>query len=190
LTIKYLDCQDNKPRRRFLSRATKNQILNQSERREALIEKLLYLGEATSTETAVFQQTAAAQLGLGVTDMKLLSILLREGPKTAGEIASRLGLTSGSVTTLIDRLEHRDLVRRQAHGEDRRKVVVKVNQDKLSSGENIYRSMGMAFANLLGSYTTEQLEFLVQFYETTLEITKKEIAKLAKHQEKVGGAQP
>jgi DNA-binding MarR family transcriptional regulator len=152
---------------------------NKSQRRKLLIEQLQTLGEVASTETALFHQTAAAHYGLGITDMKTLSILIQEGPKTAGEIGDRLSLTSGSVTTLIDRLERKDLVRRQRHANDRRKVVVAVNQEKLASGGNAYRLMGEAFARLLDTFTTEQLEFLVRFHQATIEMTKKEIAKLA-----------
>jgi DNA-binding MarR family transcriptional regulator len=153
--------------------------LKESDRRKALMEQLLFLGEVVNTETALFQHFAAAQHGLGITDMKTLSILLREGPMTAGEIGNRLRLTSGSVTTLIDRLENRDLVKRQPHANDRRKVIVTVNQEKLAAGDDVYRSMGDAVARLLETYSTEQLEFLVQFHEANLELTKKEIAKLA-----------
>ncbi|HSA99446.1 MAG TPA: MarR family transcriptional regulator [Anaerolineales bacterium] len=153
--------------------------MKDNERRKALMERLQLLGEVVNTETALFQQLAAAQYGLGITDMKTLSILLREGPMTAGEIGNRLNLTSGSVTTLIDRLERQDLVKRQPHAKDRRKVIVTANQEKLASGDNVYRSMGEAFARLLETYTLEQLEFLVQFHQANLELTRREIAKMA-----------
>jgi hypothetical protein len=70
-------------------------------------------------------------------------------------------------------------VKRQPHANDRRKVIVTANQEKLAAGDDVYRSMGDAFARQLETYTTEQLEFLVHFHEATLELTKKEIAKLA-----------
>jgi DNA-binding MarR family transcriptional regulator len=162
-----------------LSRVSRNKNPDESERRRALIEQMQFLGEVASTETALFQHVAAAQYGLGITDMKTLSILIREGPMTAGVIGNRLSLTSGSVTTLIDRLERQDLVKRQPHPKDRRKVIVTVNQGKLALGDNVYRSMGEAFARLLGTYSTEQLEFLVQFHLASIEMTKIEIAKLA-----------
>jgi len=162
-----------------LSRGSGNQKSKKSDRRKELIEQLQFLGEVTNTETALFQHLAAAQHGLGITDMKTLSILIREGSMTPGEIGNRLSLTSGSVTTLIDRLERQDLVKRQPHAKDRRKVIVTVNQGKLASRDNVYRSMGEAFARLLETYTTKQLEFLVQFHQATLEMTKKEIANLA-----------
>lgn len=164
-----------------MSRNSANKNLKESEHRKALMEQLQFLGEVVNTETALFQHLAAAQHGLGITDMKTLSILLREGPMTAGEIGNRLSLTSGSVTMLIDRLERRDLVKRQPHANDRRKVIVTVNQEKLTTGDDVYRSMGDAFARQLDTYSTEQLEFLVQFHQATLELTKKEIAKLGQH---------
>lgn len=162
-----------------MSRESGNKNSIGSDRRKVLIKQLQLLGEVASTETALFHQVAAAQYGLGITDMKTLSILIQEGPMTAGDIGNRLSLTSGSVTTLIDRLERQDLVKRQPHATDRRKVIVIVNQEKLAAGDNVYRSMGEAFARLLETYTTEQLEFLVQFYQASIEVTKQEIAKLA-----------
>jgi MarR family transcriptional regulator, organic hydroperoxide resistance regulator len=149
------------------------------EHREALAGRLQFLGQMASTETALFQQAAAAKYGLGITDMKTLSALQQEGPMTAGQLAKRLSLTTGAVTNVIDRLERQDLVKRAPDARDRRKVIVTINQEKLDSGENVYLSMGEAFSKLLEQYSTEQLEFLVQFYEASIELTKHEIAKLA-----------
>ena len=149
------------------------------ERREALYAQLQILGEVASTETALFHQAAAAKYGLGITDMKALGALLQEGPMTAGQIAKRLSLTSGAVTNLIDRLERRNFVRRAPDPNDRRKVIVIANQEMLASGENVYLSMGEAFYRLYETYTTEQLEFLVQYHKASIELNKQEIAKLA-----------
>ncbi len=147
-------------------------------RREALIAQMQVLGEMASTETALFHQFAAARIGLGITDMKALSALVQEGPMTAGQLTRRLSLTTGAVTSVIDRLQRQHLVERVPDPHDRRKVIVQVNQQTLASGENVYLSMGTAFSALLGTYTTEQLEFLVRFYQAQIELTKQEIAKL------------
>ena len=149
------------------------------ERHAALIGQLLILGEAASTETALFHQAAAARYGLGITDMKTLSILLQEGPKTAGQIAERLSLTTGAITNVIDRLERRDLLKRMPDAKDRRKVIVMVEQEKLEAMDNVYRSMGEAFAQLLQDYSAAELELLVKFYQASIDLTKREIAKLA-----------
>ncbi len=152
-------------------------------RRKTLTDRLLLLSQVVSTETALFHQLAAAALGLGISDMKTLSVLLQEGPLTAGQIARRLSLTTGAVTGVIDRLEKRHLVNRQHDAQDRRKVIVSANRRKLASEPNLYQSMGDAFARLLRGYTIPELDFLVRYHEDTIELTKKETAKLARRGE-------
>ncbi|MGZ3638764.1 MAG: MarR family winged helix-turn-helix transcriptional regulator [Ktedonobacterales bacterium] len=149
------------------------------EHRQTLADRLQFLGQMASTETALFHQAAAARYGLGITDMKTLSALQQEGSMTAGQLAKRLSLTTGAVTNVIDRLERQNFVKRVPDARDRRKVIVTINQEKLDAGENVYLSMGEAFSKLLENYSTEQLEFLVRFYEASIELTKREIAKLA-----------
>jgi DNA-binding MarR family transcriptional regulator len=146
--------------------------------RRALIARLQLLGEVDATQTAVFQQAAAARYGLGINEMKALSILLREGPRTAGQLAAGLHLTSGAVTGVVDRLAQRGFVRRSPDEHDRRRVVIEADPAVLTAGKNVYQSIGDAFADLHADYTTEQLEFLVRHLEASIEITKRETAKL------------
>jgi len=152
--------------------------------RKQLIDELGFLGQMASTETALFHQAAAAKYGSSITDMKTVSTLMQEGPMTAGQIAKRLSLTTGAVTNVIDRLERRGVVERKPDASDRRKVIVTINasDDMFRSRENIYQSIGNAFAELLENYSVEQLEFLVQYYKASIELTKQEIAKLADNQ--------
>jgi DNA-binding MarR family transcriptional regulator len=49
-----------------------------------------------------------------------------DGPLTPNEINVHLHLTSGSVTSLLDRLEQRALVTRGPHPADRRKVLISI----------------------------------------------------------------
>ncbi|HET9109621.1 MAG TPA: MarR family transcriptional regulator, partial [Ktedonobacterales bacterium] len=134
---------------------------------------------------ALFHQLAAAKYGLGVTDMKTLSALQQEGAMTAGQLAKRLSLTTGAVTNVIDRLERQNFVKREPDPTDRRKVIVCINEERLAEGGeggNVYLSMGEAFGKLYDTYSTEQLEFLTQYYRTSIELTKQEIAKLAERE--------
>ena len=158
---------------------------NEQERkhRTELFAQLQMLGEISSSETALFHQAAAAKYGLGITDMKALGALMQEGPMTAGQITKRLSLTSGAVTSLIDRLERRNFVQRAPDPTDRRKVVVIPNLETLASGENVYLSMGEAFNRLYETYSTEQLEFLVRYLKASIELNKQEIAKLARKEQ-------
>lgn len=149
-----------------------------STQRRALIQRLQYLGQMQSTETAHFHQIAAAQNGLNITDSKTLSVLMQEGPMTAGQLAVRLSLTTGAITSVIDRLEVAGYVQRSSDPEDRRKVIVTVNHDVRAKTGKTYESMGEAFTKLLGQYSTEQLEFLVNFMQSAIELSKQETYKL------------
>lgn len=64
------------------------------------------------------------RLGIGVTGLKTISILNREGPSTAGALAAAASITSGSMTATIDKLVLNNLVAREQSSVDRRSVVV------------------------------------------------------------------
>jgi DNA-binding MarR family transcriptional regulator len=161
---------------------TENKNKNENENKKSLIYQMQFLGQIASTETALFHQAAAAKLGLGITDMKTIRILLQEGPKTAGHLAQRLNLTTGAVSNVIDRLEKRDFVKRAPDPKDRRKVIVTVNHRKIAKADNVYDSMGKAFEKLFKTYSIQELEFLVRFYQESIEITMLENVKLTKLQ--------
>ena len=63
-------------------------------------------------------------LDMCLSDFGVLEVLLHKGPQPVSEIGRRVDLTSGSITTAIDRLEQRGLVARAAHASDRRARVV------------------------------------------------------------------
>jgi MarR family 2-MHQ and catechol resistance regulon transcriptional repressor len=64
--------------------------------------------------------------GLGLSDFAVLEVLLNKGPQKVNDIGRRVDLTSGSITTAIDRLEARKLVAREYDDADRRTRVVRL----------------------------------------------------------------
>jgi MarR family 2-MHQ and catechol resistance regulon transcriptional repressor len=63
-------------------------------------------------------------LGIGFSDFLALETLLHKGPTPVNEIGRKVQLTSGSITTAIDRLERKGMVERRNDPEDRRARVV------------------------------------------------------------------
>ncbi len=63
-------------------------------------------------------------LGIGLSDFAVLELLLHKGPAPVNAIGARVGLTSGSITAAVDRLERKGLVERRADASDRRARVV------------------------------------------------------------------
>src|SRR5436305_9236690 len=63
---------------------------------------------------------------IGLSDFAVLEALLHKGPQPVNEIGRRIELTSGAITTAVDRLESRGLVTREAHPGDRRARIVRL----------------------------------------------------------------
>ena len=64
--------------------------------------------------------------GLGISGFAVLEVLLSKGPQKVNDIGRRVDLTSGSITTAVDRLENRGLVVRELEDGDRRSRIVRL----------------------------------------------------------------
>src|SRR5947207_1366602 len=63
---------------------------------------------------------------IGLSDFAVMEMLLHKGPQPVNEIGRRIELTSGAISTAVDRLEARGLVTREAHESDRRARIVRL----------------------------------------------------------------
>lgn len=61
-----------------------------------------------------------------LSDFAVMEMLLHKGPQPVNEIGRRIDLTSGAITTAVDRLESRGIVTREAHDTDRRARIVRL----------------------------------------------------------------
>ena len=93
-------------------------------RRKDLEQEIQQQMIAMIAQVVLFNHAANSSLGLGASDSQFLTLLRTRGPMTPGQLADATGLTSGTVTGVIDRLEKADLVRRERVTGDRRKVLV------------------------------------------------------------------
>jgi MarR family transcriptional regulator, 2-MHQ and catechol-resistance regulon repressor len=86
-----------------------------------------------------------ANSGLGLSDFAVLEILLHKGPLPVNTIGRQVMLTSGSITTAVDRLEEKRLVRRQACPNDRRVTYVTLT----TTGRTLIRRVFKAHSSRL-----------------------------------------
>ena len=114
-------------------------------------------------QVVLFNHAANASLGLGASDSQFLTLLRTRGPMTPGQLAVATGLTSGTVTGVIDRLEKASLVRRDRDGEDRRKVLVVPMADAVDRLAPIYAGQGAMLQRVLGRRTSAELEVISSF---------------------------
>jgi MarR family 2-MHQ and catechol resistance regulon transcriptional repressor len=66
---------------------------------------------------------------IGFSDFTILEALLHKGPMLVSEIGRLVHLTSGAITTAVDRLEVRGLVARGSAASDRRATVVTLTRE-------------------------------------------------------------
>lgn len=151
---------------------------NQSERRE-LIQEFFQASREQSTAAVLFHSAVSAKIGLGVTDYKTIDLLARFGPLTPKAIAEYTGLTSGSVTSLIDRLERKGFVTRVRDAKDRRSVIVEPNLERMDAVMPYLDVLGQAATELLENYTDEQLRFICDFLRLNARLLTQAVAKLS-----------
>jgi DNA-binding MarR family transcriptional regulator len=133
--------------------------------RKILMESILMAGRENSAATVMLHTAIAERWGLTATDTKTIDTLMRLGRVTAGEVATHTGLATASVTSLLDRLEKKGLVRRVRDPHDRRRVMVEPIQERLAGGEAVFGSVRQGFASLLERYSDEQLETILDFMQ-------------------------
>jgi DNA-binding MarR family transcriptional regulator len=115
-------------------------------------------------EVVLFNHAVSAKVGLGASDSQFMTLLQTYGPLTPRQLAEHTGLTSGTVTGVIDRLESLDLVTRRPDPHDRRKVVVTPSpeaiQEKLVP---LYAEQGARMHAVLATRSVDELRTISAF---------------------------
>jgi len=146
--------------------------------RDVLIQTLEKNMQELSTLTILFHQKIAQQLDLNPTDHKCLDLILKNGQLTAGALAQRTGLTTGAITGVIDRLEQKKLVKREKDPNDRRKIIVVANEDKaMEVVMPLFTSLGASMTELYQTYSTKELQTILDFVSKSIHIMQQEINK-------------
>ncbi len=99
--------------------------------------------------------------GMCFTDFAVLEALLHKGPLAVNQIGPKVGLTSGSTTTAVDRLERRGLVRREADPEDRRSRIVQLTSGGKSLIARVFARHSADIEQVTSRLTAGEREQLV-----------------------------
>ncbi|HWK68099.1 MAG TPA: MarR family transcriptional regulator [Rhizobiaceae bacterium] len=136
-------------------------------------DQMMKLGVALRTASAkstLISQAVADAVGLTPTALECLDLIQLRGRATAGELARHTGLTTGAVTSLIDRLEHAGYVTRERDPHDRRRVYVSLRPESIGALAGIYHPLQAATERLFGRYSTAELSLITDFTERSAAI--------------------
>lgn len=127
------------------------------------------------------QQQIASALHISNYDFITIQILEETGAITAGELANRTGLSTGSVTALIDRLEKASFVKRELDTKDRRKVNIVPIYGERKDVQTLYEPLNESMLALIQSYDETARAQIIDFLSKAsdvLEESKQQVKDL------------
>jgi DNA-binding MarR family transcriptional regulator len=146
-----------------------------------VFEELIDEVRRSQSATQRFDQAVADALGLNRTDMRCLDVLQREGSMAAGRLAEATGLTTGAMTTALDRLERAGYARRTRDAGDRRRVLVELTPKAGQDAGAFFSEHVVESERLYERYTEAQLELLLGFVRDGREFNELHAARVEAH---------
>jgi DNA-binding MarR family transcriptional regulator len=139
---------------------------------------LLEASKRLSTQTVLFHQAVAKHLGLNITDHKCLDLVLGMGRATAGQLAELTGLTTGAITSVLNRLEKAGYVRRVKDPNDLRMVIVEPIYSNLQPVKEVFAPLAEAMSELFSRYSAGEQEIILDYIERSGQILLRQAEQL------------
>lgn len=111
----------------------------------------------------LLDEGVAKSFGITRGDLRAMELVSRDGRVTAGQLADGLGVTTGAVTGLVDRMERVGYFRRQDDPDDRRKVQVVLTPKAKARERRAFEKLGRDMERMLSSYRADELAFIAHF---------------------------
>jgi len=153
---------------------------------------------ALTTEIDRLDGLAADRFGLNRTDLRALDLIRSVGILSPTALAQALGITTGGVTTVIDRLEAAGYVRREPDPADRRRLVLQSNPAVIDLEAEIFGPLIRETQSLIASFSDAELATIADFLRRSRLATAAHVDRLTRfggtrevspngRQESVGG---
>jgi DNA-binding MarR family transcriptional regulator len=148
------------------------------ENKSEFIRKVVVSSRENGISYTLFRNVIGKKLGLNSTDFEGLDLIFFRGVTTPSELSKYTGLSSGSTTIMIDRLEKAGLVKRQENPNDRRGTLVGITEDAACKVGPLFTSVRVAQNELLGSYSRVELEILADYFKRSAAMFEEERTKV------------
>jgi DNA-binding MarR family transcriptional regulator len=125
-----------------------------------------------------FQIAVAHQIGIPPADLECVSLLALEGPSSPSWLAEQLGLTTGAITKMLDRLQQAGYITRSADSHDRRRIIVTAVPAPLAEHLWRYQGMGRRMNDIVARYNRVELAAILDFMRAGRQAADEEIAQM------------
>jgi DNA-binding MarR family transcriptional regulator len=123
-----------------------------------------------------FHIAVAHQIGIPPADLECVSLLAIEGPSSPSWLAAQLGLTTGAMTKMLDRLQRAGYITRSADPGDRRRITVTAVPARLAEHLWRYDGMGNRMNDIIARYNGAELAAILDFMSAGRQAADAEIA--------------
>jgi DNA-binding MarR family transcriptional regulator len=141
--------------------------------RDELKRQVTIAAQEQGINSVLLRNAVSRKLGLSVTDMECLSLLFAKGFSTPKELARYTGMTPGSATAMLDRLEKANFVRRKPNPNDRRGVLIEIDEQSLKRVSSMFAAARQSQDDLMETYSDSELEIIAGFMTRLADTTKK-----------------
>ena len=124
------------------------------------------LMRATDSLASHLSRHLAADADITMSQFGVLEALLHLGPMSQGDICSKLLLSGSNITTVIDNLEKRSLVRRDRRADDRRVIEVSLTAKRRQLINGLFPSHARRITETFGALTPTQQDQLAALCRT------------------------
>ena len=145
--------------------------------REEIFWETIGLLRRNQVLTQMLDEAAAAYLGVNPTDGRAIDVIDKHGRITAGELARELRLSTGAVTTLVDRLERAGFARRVRDDEDRRRVLIETTPVVAELSAKIYGTPQEALESY-ADWSDEEAAAVYRFQKMSQEWLEERLARV------------
>ncbi|AKN71485.1 MarR family transcriptional regulator [Streptomyces sp. PBH53] len=147
--------------------------------RARLYEELAVESRRYLAAYVLFNQAVADHLGMHPTDVQCLSLLTAEPePVTVKQIAELTGLTTGSATRLVDRLERGGYVTRTPDRQDRRRVLVTPVPERVARVTALWDELGETWATVFEDHTEAELRTITRHMRRASDLSHTQIRRV------------
>jgi DNA-binding MarR family transcriptional regulator len=130
--------------------------------REELISAIIDGVRRNQVLTDMLDEAVANLLGINRTDYRALDVIDQRSPISAGDLARELRMSTGAVTTLVDRLERAGYAHRRPDPSDRRRVLIEIAPTLREQAAQVYGSPE-GHVDDYADYSDADLEVILRF---------------------------
>jgi DNA-binding MarR family transcriptional regulator len=126
----------------------------------------------------LFQVAVAERIGVPVNDLYCLQLIISGIADTPTGLARRMGITTGAVTKMLDRMERERLVRREPDPDDRRRLVVRALSERDKEINALYAPMSGFLEEQMALLNDSQLRAVLNFISASREACTEQTLRL------------